>query len=55
MIPRVKEESDSVYHLVLADSGGRRMIAGIPSPVGTVGSCFENLVAGVRDKFTDRN
>jgi len=29
---RVKQETDSDYHLVIADTGGRTMIAEIPSP-----------------------
>lgn len=52
---RVKQEADSDYHLVLADSGGRTMIAEIPSPacVGT-SSPFLPQIRYVRSVFTSR-
>ena len=29
---RIKQEADSDYHLVIADSGGRTMIVEVPAP-----------------------
>jgi hypothetical protein len=52
---RVKQESDSDFHLVLADSGGRTMIAEIPAPA-CVGSSspFLQQLRSVRAAFTSR-
>ncbi len=50
---RYKQEDDSDYHLVLADTGGRTMIAEIPSPM-CVGpsSPFLPAMRAVRTAFT---
>jgi hypothetical protein len=50
---RYKQEDDSDYHLVLADTGGRTMIAEIPSPA-CVGpsSPFLPAMRAVRGAFT---
>lgn len=52
---RYKMEADSDYHLVLADTGGRTMIAEIPSPacVGS-NSPFLPQIRYVRRTFTSR-
>lgn len=52
---RYKMEADSDYHLVLADSGGRKMIAEIPSPacVGS-NSPFLPQIRYVRRTFASR-
>jgi hypothetical protein len=49
---RVKIEADSDYHLVLADSGERTMIAEIPSPSCIGSSPFLPSIRYVRSKFT---
>ena len=49
---RVKQEADSDYHLVLSDSGGRTMIAEIPSPSCIGSSPFLPSIRYVRSKFT---
>jgi len=49
---RVKMEADSDYHLVLSDSGGRTMIAEIPSPNCIGSSPFLPSIRYVRSKFT---
>jgi len=53
VLVRYKQEDDSDYHLVLADRGGRTMIAEIPSPA-CVGSSSPFLPAmrAVRTAFT---
>jgi hypothetical protein len=52
---RVKQEADSDYHLVLADSGGRTMIAEIPAPqcVGSQ-SPFLPQIRSVRRVFQSK-
>jgi len=52
---RYKEEADSDDHLVLADTGGRTMIAELPAPecVGS-GSPFLPAIRAVRRAFTAR-
>jgi len=49
---RVKQEADSDYHLVLSDTGGRTMIAEIPSPSCVGSSPFLPSMRYVRSKFT---
>jgi len=49
---RVKQEADSDYHLVLSDTGGRTMIAEIPSPSCIGSSPFLPSIRYVRSKFT---
>jgi hypothetical protein len=49
---RVKIEADSDYHLVLSDTGGRTMIAEIPSPNCIGSSPFLPSIRYVRSKFT---
>jgi len=49
---RVKLEADSDYHLVLSDTGGRTMIAEIPSPSCILSSPFLPSIRYVRSKFT---
>jgi N-acetylmuramoyl-L-alanine amidase len=49
---RVKQEADSDFHLVLSDSGGRTMIAEIPSPSCISSSPFLPSIRYVRSKFT---
>ncbi|GAC1526432.1 MAG: hypothetical protein NVS2B16_34700 [Chloroflexota bacterium] len=50
---RTKIENDSDYHLVLADSGGRTMIAEIPSPSCTASrSPFIHQIRYVRSTFS---
>ena len=49
---RVKQEADSDYHLVLSDTGGRTMIAEIPSPSCVASSPFLPSIRYVRSKFT---
>jgi len=53
VLVRYKQEDDSDYHLVLADTGGRTMIAEIPSPA-CVGpsSPFLPAIRAVRTAFT---
>jgi hypothetical protein len=54
-ILRTKLEADSDYHIVIADTGGRTMIAEIPSTacIGN-GSPFRSRIAGVRSNFAAR-
>jgi hypothetical protein len=49
---RYKEETDSDYHLVLSDSGGRTMIAEIPAPQCIATSPFLAAIRVVRRVFT---
>jgi len=49
---RVKQEADSDFHLVLSDTGGRTMIAEIPSPSCVGSSPFLPSMRYVRSKFT---
>jgi len=49
---RVKQEADSDYHLVLSDTGGRTMIAEIPSPSCIGSSPFLPSIRYVRSKFS---
>jgi hypothetical protein len=52
---RYKQETDSDYHLVLSDSGGRTMIAEIPAPDCLYKSSpFYKAIAAVRVAFTAR-
>ncbi len=53
LLVRYKQETDSDYHLVLSDTGGRTMIAEIPSPT-CVGpsSPFLPAMRAVRTTFT---
>ena len=44
----IKSESDSDYHLVLADAAGNTMIAEVPSPACVTGSPWSALVAKAR-------
>lgn len=53
LLLRYKEEQDSDYHLVLADTGGRTMIAEIPAPAClTPASPFYPAIVAVRRVFT---
>jgi hypothetical protein len=49
---RVKEEQDSDFHLVIADSGGRTMITEIPAPACISSSPFLASERHVRQVFT---
>lgn len=51
-ILRAKEETDSDYHLVLADTGGRTMIAEIPSPASAmlVPSAARSVASGAASR-----
>lgn len=49
---RVKEEQDSDFHLVIADSGGRTMILEIPAPACISSSPFLPSEKYVRQLFT---
>jgi hypothetical protein len=49
---RVKQEADSDFHLVLSDTGGRTMIAEIPSPSCVGSSPFLPSMRYVRSKIT---
>jgi hypothetical protein len=51
---RYKMETDSDYHLVLSDSGGRTMIAEIPAPQCIATSPFLPAIRVVRRAFTAR-
>ncbi len=55
ILVRYKEETDSDYHLVLSDTGGRTLIAEIPAPecVGS-SSPFLPAIRSVRAAFTPR-
>lgn len=55
ILVRYKEETDSDYHLVLSDTGGRTLIAEIPAPecVGS-SSPFLPAMRAVRPAFTAR-
>jgi len=49
---RVKEEQDSDFHLIIADSGGRTMITEIPAPACVSSSPFLPSERYVRSLFT---
>lgn len=52
LLVRYKVEADSDYHLVLSDTGGRTMIAEIPSPNCVGSSPFMPAMRAVRSAFT---
>jgi len=52
ILVRYKQEADSDYHLVLSDTGGRTMIAEVPSPNCVGSSPFLPAMRAVRTAFT---
>jgi hypothetical protein len=49
-----KAEDDGDYHLVIADSAGRTMIAELPAVNCVGGSVFASMISGARSAFASR-